>query len=132
MPGSLHHLLSALESPAGMADATFLKLNWSIQENRLKTCITPFILSCTWHIVNTLSCPWYNQGGLKAGVPTRYNEFQQLSVFYGHTKALYRCSGVFDARCSMPPISWEEMKMDFISDRIFHLVFDQTKLFYTL
>ena len=75
------------------------------------------------------------QGGLRAGVPTRYNEFKQLSVFYRHTKAFYRCSGVFDNRCSMPPISWEEMKMDFISDRIsriFHLVFDQTKLFYTL
>ena len=41
-------------------------------------------------------------------------------------KAFYRCSGVFDARCSMPPTSWEEMKMDFKSDRksrIFHLLF---------
>ena len=79
--------------------------------------------------------PMYNQGGLRAGVPTSYNEFKQLSIFYGHTKAFYRCYGVFDARCSMPPISWEELKLDFISDRIsriFHLLFDQTKLVYTL
>ena len=76
-----------------------------------------------------------NQGGLRAGVPTSNNEFKQLSVFYGHTKAFYRCYGVFDARCSMPPILWEELKVDFISDsisRIFHLLFDQTNLFYTL
>ena len=58
----------------------------------------------------------FNQGGLRAGVPTSNNEFKQLSVFYGHTKAFYRCSGVypvFDARCSMPPTSWKDMKMDF-------------------
>ena len=30
MPGSLHHLLSALGSPPGMADAMQLKPNWSI------------------------------------------------------------------------------------------------------
>ena len=77
----------------------------------------------------------FKQGGLRAGVPTSNNEFKQLSVFYGRTKEFYRCSGVFDARCSMPPTSWEEMKMDFKSDkisRIFHLLFYQTKLFYTL
>ena len=76
-----------------------------------------------------------DQGGIRDGVPTSNNEFKQLSVFYGHTKAFYRCSGVFDARCSMPPTSWEEMKMDFKSDRksrIFHLLFDLTKLFHTL
>ena len=53
---------------------------------------------------------------IRAGVPTSNNEFKQLSVFYGHTNAFYRCSGVFpvfDARCSMPPTSWKEMKMDF-------------------
>ena len=31
---SLHHLLSALGSPPGMADARFLKLNWSIGDGR--------------------------------------------------------------------------------------------------
>ena len=36
----------------------------------------------------------YNQGGIRAGVTTSYNEFKQLSVFYGHTKAFCRCSGV--------------------------------------
>ena len=30
-------------------------------------------------------------------------------------KVQYMCSGVFDARCSMPPTSWEELKMDFKS-----------------
>ena len=40
-------------------------------------------------------------------------EFKQLTVLYGHTKSLYRCSDVFDARCSMPPTSWEELEMDF-------------------
>ena len=30
-PGSLHHLLSALGSPPGMADAMHLKPNWSIE-----------------------------------------------------------------------------------------------------
>ena len=30
MPGSLHHLLSPLGSPLGMADAMHLKPNWSI------------------------------------------------------------------------------------------------------
>ena len=77
----------------------------------------------------------YDQGGLRAGVPTSNDKFKQLSVFYGHTKAFYRCSGVFDARWSMPPISWEELKIDFKSDkisRIFHILFDQTKLFHTL
>ena len=83
------------------------------------------------HFIKTL----FNQGGIRDGVPTSNNEFKQLSVFYGHTKTFYRCSGVFDARCSMPPTSWEEMKMDFKSNRksrIFHLLFDLTKLFYTL
>ena len=76
-----------------------------------------------------------SQGGIRDGFPTNNNEFKQLSVFYGHTKAFYRCSGVFDARCSMPPTSWEEMKMDLKSDRksrIYHLLFDLTTLFYTL
>ena len=36
MPGLLHHLLSALGSSPGMADATFLKLNSSI-DNGYKT-----------------------------------------------------------------------------------------------
>ena len=31
MPGSLHHLLSALGSPPGMAEAMHLKPNWSIE-----------------------------------------------------------------------------------------------------
>ena len=30
MPGSLHHHLSTLGSPPGMADAMHLKPNWSI------------------------------------------------------------------------------------------------------
>ena len=30
MPGALHHLLSVLEAPPGMADAMLLKPNWSI------------------------------------------------------------------------------------------------------
>ena len=71
----------------------------------------------------------------KSWSPNKLNEFKQLSILYGHTQAFYRCYGVFDARCSMPPISWEELKVDFISDRIsriFHLLFDQAKLFYTL
>ena len=54
-----------------------------------------------------------NQGGLRAVVSTSNNEFKQLSVFYGHTQAFRRCSGVFYARCSMPPTSREEMKIDF-------------------
>ena len=53
------------------------------------------------------------QAGIRAGVPTSNNEFKQLTVFYGHTKEFYRCSGVFDARCSMPPTSWDELEMDF-------------------
>ena len=65
--------------------------------------------------MRTVLADLYNQGGtcIRDGVPTSYNEFKQLSVFYGHTKEFYRCSGVFNARCSMPPTSWEEMKMDF-------------------
>ena len=54
------------------------------------------------------------QGGLRPGAPASNNEFKQLSVFYGHAKDFYRCSGVFDARCSMPPTSWEKLKMDFL------------------
>ena len=38
-----------------------------------------------------------DQGGLRAGVTTSYNEFKQLSVFYGHTKAFCRCSGVLSS-----------------------------------
>ena len=37
MPGLLHHLLSALGSSPGMADATFLKLNNSYIGNGYKT-----------------------------------------------------------------------------------------------
>ena len=69
-----------------------------------------------WQAIRARSYTTLYQGGLRAGVPTSNNEFKQLSVFYGHTKAFYRCSGVypvFDARCSMPPTSWKDMKMDF-------------------
>ena len=65
-------------------------------------------------------------------IPRRFKSWSsnKFNEFNGHTKAFYTCYGVFDARCSMPPISWEELKVDFISDRIsriFHLLFDQTK-----
>ena len=56
----------------------------------------------------------YNQGGWRAGVPTSNKEFKQLSVFCGYTKEFHRCSGVFNARCSMLPTSWEELKMGFL------------------
>ena len=87
---------------------------------------------CLRYSISTLSV----QGGIRAGVPTSYNEFKQLCFLwtYHSVGALVSCRR-FDARCSMPPTSWEEMKMDFKSDRksrIFHLLFDLTELFYTL
>ena len=34
--------------------------------------------------------------------------------FYGHTKEIYTGALVFfDVRCSMPPTSWEELKIGF-------------------
>ena len=77
-------------------------------------------------------------------IPRRYKSWESQQVIMNSNScpfsmdiqkhsagALVSCRR-FDARCSMPPTSWEEMKMDFKSDRksrIFHLLFDLTKLF---
>ena len=53
MPGSLHHLLSALGSPPGMADAMQLKPNWSI----------------------------LGLGSMKTGVIAKSNHLQRVNVF---------------------------------------------------
>ena len=74
------------------------------------------LLQFCCHLIQIYTVSSLRTATLRAGVPTGNNEFKQLSVFYGHTKAFYRCSGVypvFDARCSMPPTSWKDMKMDF-------------------
>ena len=63
MPGSLRHLLSALGSPPGMADAMLLKPNWSIFQQILKNKF----MSRPFQPCTASEAPWAASPGTPSG-----------------------------------------------------------------
>ena len=71
-------------------------------------------VQAAWSLPEWFSCGkrWeiYNQRVLRARGSVGNDEFKELS---GCTEEFYRCYGVLDDRCLMPPASWEELKKGF-------------------